>query len=286
MTTPGPYGPYGPPMQPGPGFASPGVPAPVGVPAGPDPASSKPVSGVGYWVGALAMVFGVGLASALFTIGVGRAVDAFTFPDVVDASGGVWIDDAGGKVIYVISPETVGTTRPLVTDPGVSVTDPDGGPVDTAHYEGVRSTTDYDEATGTSRDATAVATFEADRPGRYQLAAVALPTGSTLGVGEGVDGNFTELAVGGVGAGFLVLGGMVLIIVTAVRRRRNRPTYPWYPGPPTMMGPPGYGLPVSGYGYPAPGSFAPPSGGPPTPGVPTAPPDSPGSTGPGPRWWD
>jgi hypothetical protein len=235
------------------------------------------VRATGYWIGASMMIVGVVLGVAVVALGISRAVDAFTFPDVVDSSGGVWIDDPGGHVIFVVGP--VRSANQFVPMPNIVVTDPDGATVPTAPYGSSRSTTGVDSS-GVRREAVAVATFSASEAGRYHLSASDLGYGSTLGVGEGVDGNFGWFALGGAAGGLLVLGGLVVVVVTAVRRHRNRPM------------PPGagqaYGYPYPGAPYPAPGSLAPPavssrppgfpampSGYPPPPGYPTVPPAQP-----------
>jgi hypothetical protein len=225
------------------------------------------------------MVIGAALAVVVLIVGISRAVDAFAFPDVVDASSGVWIDDPGGKVIFVVGPERTGNQ--FVPAVEVAVTDPDGAPVRTSPYSGSRSTSDVDGRTGTTLEAVAVATFHADRPGRYHLTATNVTPGSTLGVGEGVGGNFGLLGLGAVGGGLLVLTGLVVVVVTAVRRHRRPPM------------PPGGPYPYAYPGYPsgAPGSFPPPTMPPPPPGYPVAPPAPPGPPGPPPgaqagRWWE
>ena len=271
-------------------------------PPGPMAERDVGVRATGYWIGALMMVAGVVLGIVVIALGVSRAVDAFAFPDVVDASGGVWVDEPGGHVIFVVGP--VRTANQFVPIPNVVVTGPDGDTVPTAPYSGSRSTTGVD-ASGMNREAVAVATFEASQAGRYHLSASDLDYGSTLAVGEGVDGNFGSFALGGLGGGLLVLGGLVVVIVTAVRRHRRPPTYPGgygypgmpYPGAP-YPGAPYPGAPYPGAPYPAPGSLAPPAASSaPMPGSPAqppgpvwyppaAPPSGPGSpAGPPGAWW-
>lgn len=264
------------------------VPGPAVSTPGYQPEAGKPVGAGGYWLGSVLMVIGVVVAIVVFVVGVSRAVDAFAFPDVVDAAGEVWIDDPGGKVIFVVGPEPAGGS--FVAVPGLSVTDPDGDSVRTAHYDGSRSTTEVDEWTGTTREAIAVATFHADQPGRYRLTAMNIAPGSTLGVGEGFDGNFALLTLGVIGGGLAVLVGLVVVIMTAVRRHRQQPmppagpyAYPYqqpyqqpypsyYPSaPPGSPAPPRYPIPPPG--------IAPP--GPPPPGSPTAPPGGPAG-----QWWE
>lgn len=247
---------------------------PPGQPSGPAPGhgldSGRPVRATGYWIGALLMVVGVALGVSVVALGISRAVDALTFPDVVDASGGVWIDDPGGHVIFVVGP--VRAANQFVPIPNIVVTDPDGTTVATAPYGGSRSTTGVD-ASGMRREAVAVATFEASEAGRYHLSASDLEYGSTLGVGEGVDGNFGWFALGGVAGGLAVLGGLVVVVVTAVRRHRSPPMPPG--------GGYGYGYgyaypyPYPGAPYPAPGSLAPPAMPARPPGFPATPPGHP-----------
>lgn len=281
-TPPGHYDPTGA-AAPGPAFPPPGSPVDVG----------NGVGTGGYWLGSVLLVVGIVLAVGAAVVGVTRVVDAFAFPDVVDSSGEVWIDEPGGKVVFVVGPERA--TTPFVPMPIVTVTDPDGRTVPTAQYTANRSTTRYEPGTGLRQEAVAVATFEATHPGYYELSATDMPSGSTLGVGEGVDGRFGVPALVIVGGSLLGLAGLVVLIVTAVRRSRRRSAPPGYPGVPMGTYPPGV-APYPGYPYPAPGSFTPPavpSHGPPgypVPPVPGGPPPVPGAypAGPpsgGPETW-
>ena len=253
---------WGPPVMPGaPAYGPPGAPV--------SPIAQDSPGTAGYWIGAVAMVLGVIGIIAVSVIGVSRAAVGLRFPRQVDASSTIVLDHPGGYVIFEISRD-VGFAQAVPT-PVVSVTDPSGAVVFTSTYEGSRTTTGYDPATGQRRRATAVATFHADQSGTYRITASNLPVGSSVGVGRGVDVNGGALALGGMVSGLAILVGLVLVIVTAVRRHGRQgppgappgyppPGYPpmgypphWspspYPGSPAMPGPPG--SPVVGpYGQP------------------------------------
>lgn len=241
----------------------------------------------GYWVGAVAIVVGVVLAAAVAVSGLGSAFETLRFPRAVDSTGNVYVDEPGGKIVFVIGPDrlTAGQVIPGV----VMVTGPSGGAVTTASYVGSRVNTGTDPRTGAFGVAVAVATFEATQPGSYRVTAANLPPGTTLGVGDGIVVATGFLIGGTVGSAVLVLGGLILVIVTAVRRSRAK-RVPGVPGPHPAgpysypAGPYGRGATIAGpyppgpgwsgpYASPTPGSLVPPApGGPPYPG-------SSGSTG-------
>lgn len=237
----------------------------------------KRVGTAGFWIGGVLVVVGLVLIGVVAVIGVGRAAEVLRFPTVADGMGGVRVDDPGGHVVFVVEPWTIGATAGLTPSVAVSVIGPDGARVPTLGYEGSRTVTRADPSTGQRYRAMAVATFRAERSGRYELSAAGLAPGARLAVGDGVPDGFATLGLGVVGGSLAILVGLVLLIVTAVRRHRDRPTPSWtgwgppYPGPGQPMtaypqpgypgggfGPPGY--PVPGYpapGYPAPGYPAP-----------------------------
>jgi hypothetical protein len=223
-----------------------------------------------YWIGALLIVAGVVGAVAWFVLGLmslDETVDDFERV-ALPGGGSVTLDDAGEYVVYA---EASGTT-PLRPS-GITVTGPDGEPVATEVYSG---SVTYGFG---GRSGIAVSTFSADEPGQYVVETTsALSAGAeTLAVGPSIGGDLLGAILGGFAIGAIgVLTGVVVLIVTGVRRgrakRARRPPTPppssWGQAPPTWGSPPQAGVP--GWGQP------PPPGSPPPP-----PPSSP----PPPRGW-
>lgn len=199
-----------------------GTAAPPRPPNAPD---SRP-GAVGFWLGAAAILVGLGLLVVVAVSAFGAARRALAFPDALDADGGAWIEETGGKVVFVIgSPQTASWVMPGSVS--ITVTGPDGSFVTATPYEGRRSTSAVDPVSGLRSEAVAVATFDAKRRGRYRIQSENLPFGVTLGIGRGAEIDAPFIVVGILGGGLLVLGGIVVVIVTAIRRaRRSAPPYP------------------------------------------------------------
>jgi hypothetical protein len=224
--------------------------------------------------GGLALAGIVG-AVVLWVTGVMRLtdrVDDFTRIGV-PGSGEVSIDDPGGYSIYH---EYFGAASDgFGATPGVTVTDPSGAEVALRSYT---SSVTYDFG---SHEGEGVYTFEAEQAGTYQVTTTGDST-STIAVGPGIGRGLVSSIVGGFVVGAIgVIGGIVLAIVTGVRRGRSRRMLNaarWgRPGPPGAPG--GWGAPPgAGWSQPPPGPAGP--GGP--PGPPPGPPGwsgSPGSPG-------
>lgn len=199
-------------------------------PRPPNAPDSRP-GAVGFWFGAGAILLGLGLLVAVAVSGFGAARRALAFPVPLEVDGGTWIEETGGKVVFVVGPPSA-TTGVVPDSVSITVTGPEGSFVAVTPYTGRRSTTGVDPASGLASEAVAVATFDADRRGRYRIDAENLPVGSTLGIGRGAEIDAGFVVVGILGGGLLVLGGIVIVIVTAVRRsRRSAPPYPPTGGP-------------------------------------------------------
>lgn len=208
--------------------------APPSGPTSADPIADRvgSVGTAGYWIGGILMVVGASIAVVLVILGLVRTVESLEFPRVVDRVGAVRIDDPGDQVIFAIG-DGVSFTR-IPVPPEVRVTDPTGSAVATAPYSGTRTATAV--AGGRIREAVAIATFRAQGPGTYRLSASNLAEGVILGVGGGVQVRVGVIVFGGLGGGLILLCGLVLVVVTALRRQRRRPSPPSGPHP---VSPPG-----------------------------------------------
>lgn len=219
---------------------------------------------VWYWVGVLLILAGVGGAVAWFVLGFVSLDDTVDdFGRVAYPRGGsVSLDEPGEYVIYAEA-SGVAPVRPS----GITVTGPDGDPVTTDVYSGSIT---YDFG---GRSGIAVSTFSADQSGEYVVeASSTLPTAAdALAVGPSIAGDLLAAILGGFAIGAIgVLVGVVVLIVTGVRRSRARrdrrpPTPPasWGQAPPTWGSPPPIG--AGGWGQPPPPAPGPPPPAPPPP---------------------
>jgi hypothetical protein len=265
-------------MQPGPGAG----PAPFTPP--PQLASGREVRPSLWWfavAGGLALAGIVGGIALLWT-GVTRVtdrVDDFT-RIAVPSSGEVSIDDPGGYSIYheyfgAGDDDDFGDSQ---ATPGVTVTDPSGAEVALRSYT---TSVTYDFG---GHEGEGVFTFEAEEAGTYQVTTTGDST-STIAVGPGIGRGLVSSIVGGLAVGALgVIGGIVLAIVTGVRRsssRRKLNAARWrQQGPPGMPGAPGapggWGAPPGPvWGQPQPGPAGAPGWGQPMPPPVPPPPDRP-----------
>lgn len=215
------------------------------------------VSKAGLWIGALAIAVGlVGgtISSVVYVLGPAHQVDRF---QRVPLSGSQPLQLAPG--LYVVYFEN----KPLNPIPMIKLRlrAGTGGAVVPIRYYGPseRSDSSYDVNQHLGEG---IATFTIPSPGgTYDFDSASTGAGQ-LAVGRSLAplfvGSFLGFAgIGGIG---LILG-VVLIVVTAVRRRKARrthgATYPVAYGYPGGYGyPPGYGAPPGsgppGYGHPAP----------------------------------
>ncbi len=237
-------------------------------PGTPPPEVGRPVGTAGHWIGALLILLGLVISVAAVVVGIVRVVDVARFPRLADASGVVQVDGTGGRVVFVVGDHVPWRDRPTGTE--VRVTAPDGSVVPTADYDTRRTVSTGDADDGDLLEAVAVATFHADRPGRYRISSDRLPDTLRFGVGRGLDVGLPMLALVAAGGLTVVLAGGVLMVVTAVRRgRRRRPVpapepavaSPYGPGPPWPRGPASPWIPPP---PPPPGPTPPPGWPPPS----------------------
>jgi hypothetical protein len=175
--------------------------------------------------------------------------------------------DEGGYVIYYEAP---GADEGDIPDGRAFVTSDDTG--DELPLETYDSELSYDNGDHAGR---AVLTFEVEEPGTYLLESDTEGDGD-LAVGRSVAGKLVTTIVGSMALGGLgVIVGVVILIVTAVRRRNARARQnPWNPPPPGT--PPVYGSappppPTPGYPPPPPTPGYPPPAPPPAPESPRSP---------------
>ncbi len=196
----------------------------------------------GYWVGgAIIVLAGIG-AIVWFAVGLMSFSDKIEdFQRVpVNGEGEVTLDEAGGYVIYY-------------EGPGASDGDTPSGQAELTPASGGESVAldDYDESlTYDIGDHSGVAVLTADieRPGSYVLASESEGSGE-LAIGRSVAGTLVVTVVGAMALGGLgLVAGVVILIVTAVRRKGGRPrNAPWIPPPPGSTTPPPPPPPSPGY---------------------------------------
>lgn len=283
--------------------------APVSPPAPSTP--SKPKGKVGIWIGILLIIVGIVLGIALVVAGARSLLSGFDDLQRVPINGGgvVRIDDVGTQTIYAERPTTQGgsgfstnTYSTFAPDVAVRVIGPDGtdvpvnrgGSSEEYHYDG--------------REGVKIGSFYASSSGTYRIVSRGqdgLGQGSwnSIAVGTGLEWSGIGAILGGVfGGGLVVLIGIIVLIISAIRRSRSKkqgmqaPAYPgaYGGGGPGWPAAPGYAAPgVGGYGAapggygtpPAPGGYAtPPAPGAAGPGWVPPPVPVPGQQGPGPTW--
>ena len=208
-------------------------------PAAPTARKLKP--GVaGYWIGGALVLVGIVGAIVWFVIGligISNAVDDF---ERVPADGGgtVALDDDTAYVIYL---EDRSASR-FASNVRVTLIDPSGDTVDVRTYG---SDFNYDFG---GRSGTALFTFRSDEAGEYTLASASNSVRSNLAVGRSLAGNLVwtiamPFVIGGIG----FLAGIILVIVTLVRRSGDKKRRDVSSAP---MAPPGPGFPTAPPGHP------------------------------------
>jgi hypothetical protein len=171
----------------------------------------------GYWFGAVILVIGLIASLAWGVAGVFRMnerIDGFTRISI-PGKATMRIEQTGGQVIYY-----EGVEVPILNDVAVQVTDPAGRSIPVDPYIGDLR---YDarEATGVGR---AIATFDATVTGPHMITVRGVPQPlGRVAVGLSVAGILAPI-VFGAAAVLLIFGGggLALMIVTAVRRSRDR----------------------------------------------------------------
>ncbi|HRW39058.1 MAG TPA: hypothetical protein P5254_15270 [Aquihabitans sp.] len=286
------------------------IPQPV--PAGPvlDRPEAKLPGLIGIWIGVVLIVAGVVLGIVL-AVGGARTIvsgvsDLQRLP--IDQGGTVQIDDEGQISVYAerltldrSSGFTTGGTGGL-PPVALSVYGPDGEPVPVAVPGTVERYT-WDQHEGVR-----IATFGAERAGTYEIVPTAvgaiggyrtLAVGPALDLGRGIVG-----ILGGIfGGGLVIVIGVVVLIVSSVRRSRARRATTWTPSvgapggavgwaPPPVAVPSPYGS-AAGWAPPPPSAPPPPGVGPgagppssyvPPAGSPWVPPPASGSPAGPPGW--
>lgn len=229
------------------------LPAP-GPPRPGEPARIRPGAGWFVFGGilmAVAVIGSIGIM-AVSAVNVFSKVDDFERVGV-PGQGPVEITSTGSYTIYHEFRGADDVRSPSSVD-DLELVSPSGATVPLQRYDGTIS-----YATG-NREGVALRSFRAEETGTYQLSSESL-TG-TLAVGEGLGSGLVAAVVFGIvfGLAFFV-AGLVIIIVTAVRRGKSKramgPRLPppggWGPPPPPPPGP-------GGWGAPPPGPVAPPQG--------------------------
>lgn len=272
--------------------------APAPLPAATVP--EKPKGAIGIWIGILLIVGGIVLGIVLVVAGARSLVDGFddlqTTP--INGEGIVRIEETGTQTIYAERPNygggssfNTGTTfsgyGPNVV---VRVIGPDGNdvPVSTGGSNETYTVND--------REGIKIGTFSASAEGEYRIISRAQDNNGNwnqLAVGQALDISGIGAILGGVfGGGLVVLIGIIVVIIFAVRRSRSKKRINQASGPyPGGYGAPGMGWPAapgyapSGYGAPAapnPAVWGTPAAS--NPGWVPPPVAQPGQQGSGPTW--
>ena len=228
----------------------------------------------GWWYGVGGGLIGLGVAAAIvvFVLAFQRPLEEFReLSDQIDAmerfpvpgEAVVTLDQPGEYVVYAEGDGIAPIGRVGATSVTVESTTPDSRPL-ILRSVGIDETYDFGGHAGRS-----ALEFTVDKPGDYRVTVGQVPASVTgVAVGPPVDlfaaiGSifvviFVPFAVGGV----FVLAGVIVLVVTGVRRtsstRRVRtaanPPAAWggapAPGFPTAAPAPGFPTAAPGYGYP------------------------------------
>lgn len=150
------------------------------------------------------MLLGIVVAIAFGVIsffGIADTVDDFA--RVSEGSDTVRIDSTGEYVVYTEDGSFVAS---------VEITSPDGEPVSTSRY---LTGLEYDF---NGRSGRAIATFDADDTGRYTVT-----TSTDVAIGRSIAGDLIRtILIPFVVAGIGLLTGLIVIIVTAVKRSGSK----------------------------------------------------------------
>lgn len=262
-------------------------------------ATEKPKGAVGIWIGIVLIIAGIVLGIVLVVVGARSLISGFDDLQRVPISGGgvVRIEEPGTQTIYAEQRTSEGgssfssnTSITFAPNVAVRVIGPGGDdiPVDTSSMQ---ETYVYDGYEGVS-----IGTFRADTAGTYRIVTQLQDSGpwSTIAVGNGLELSGIGAILGGVfGGGLIVLIGIILVIVFAVRRSRSKKRiaqasapypggYGAAPGWPAPAAPGGYGAPPAPGGGAWPPASSAPGWAPPPVAAPGTPP--PGTPPPGPTW--
>ena len=225
---------------------------------------------VGFWIGGLLIVVGVVVGIVGVVVGIrsiGDTVDGYQRVPA-ESGGTLEIDDPG---TYRVFYERDGADEGSGSPGGLTIIGPDGQEI---LLESDFSSESYSVGGHEGRK---IGRFRAATAGSYEIRTV-IGDGD-LGIGtyavgkRGPAGSIVAILVGVFGGGLIAVVGVVVLIVSAVRRARARRAAMGYPGGPG----PGWGAPLT-----PPGGWAPPApGAPAAPGW-AAPPPAPGGRTPPP----
>ncbi len=227
----------------------------AGDPANPAYQTESGPGVIGYVIGAILLAIGIIGGIAWFAVGfVGLEDTVDDFERVpVDEVQTVDLDQGD----YVVYGEKGGGQAVGATLASFRIR-PAGGDGDELEVEDYEAELTYDVG---DRPLRAEFTFEIEDSGEYEVVGEGIPSGATtVAIGPSIAGDLVSAILGGMVIGGLgVLSGIVLLIVTGVRRRRFRQRNwqgGWGSGQPgawnPAAAPPGYGAP------PPPGGYAPP----------------------------
>ncbi|HWJ97148.1 MAG TPA: hypothetical protein VNQ33_03245, partial [Acidimicrobiales bacterium] len=274
--------------------AAPAPPPAVAAPA-------KPKGAIGIWIGVLLIVVGIVLGIVLVVAGVKSFANGFNDLQHVPINGAgiVRIEGTGSQSIYAERPTSTGGTT-FNTSTGttfsgygpnvaVRVIGPDGRDV------AVRVPSGREDYRADYREGVRIGKFDAPVEGEYRIVSrLQDPNGNwdEIAVGHAIELSGIGTIAGGIfGGGLIVLIGIIVVIIFAVRRSRSKKQisqgsapYPGAYGAPMAGWPagPGYAPPAApGYGSPAGPAAGAWSSNPGWVPPPVAPP---GSESPGPTW--
>jgi len=185
-----------------------------------------------YWVAGTAAVAGVVWLAVDLFLGIGWSNELIEGFQRVPIPGQAEVSFAepGGYVLYF---EGAGASDTRTTIPAYNVSLTSVASGQEVSIRPYRSSQIYDHAGHSGR---AVGTFRIEEPGRFLLRTEGAPQG---GANVAVGPAFHNVAPAVAGAFILVLGGMVLTMVVAIRRRQARhplaapaaqPAATWGPG--------------------------------------------------------
>lgn len=250
---------------------TPGPPYPSGTPSA---VPARGPSNKGYVIGGILLGVGVVVGIVLVIVGVlaVASINPSDFPRTrANHSLKIDFEHAGGYVAYYESPSVGDSIDSDVDVPNFSltITDPSGHRVSTSSYV---STLTYSRE---GHHGIAAKTFHIDEAGVYTVKVGSLPGGSDARVAFGKStagttvGGVILILAGIFGGGLLALIGLIVLVVTFIRRRRFRNDHPTG-GPTSGYPPPAY--PTPGQTPPAtPGWAAPQAPGQASPGAPAPP---------------
>ena len=182
----------------------------------PNPGQPPPLrpGRAGYWIAAGVVLAGMVIAAVWVVLGL-RSVsrDVQSFPrSALPARLTVPVTEPGRQVIYYEGGRTGGGTFL-----GLTVLGPDG---QQPAVQGPGRRIDYNIG---GHSGYAMAMFDADRPGQYTIEAQGGQPGGAIAVSKNMSGAIIRTVVGPLATLFVtVVAGVVLAVVTYLRRRRSR----------------------------------------------------------------